>query len=94
MDLQQCRECRDNYPQWMIFSMDAASMCKICILSVQVKANKDSIDKVKVDLDLITGRINESITNAEDNNGMRKDIELIEERVKSIEKEELDFLDL
>ena len=91
MDLQQCRECRDNYPQWMIFSMDATNMCKICILSGQVKANRDRIDEVKLDIDIITGRINESITNAEDNNSMKKDIELIEERVKNIEKEELDF---
>ena len=87
MDLQQCRECRDNYPQWMIFSMDAASMCKICILSGQIKANKDRINEVKLDIDLITGRMNE----LEDNNSMRKEIELIEERVKNIEKEELDF---
>ena len=91
MDLQQCRDCRDSYPQWMIFSMDADSMCKICILSGQIKANRDRIDEVKLDIDIITGRMNESITYTENNNSMRKEIELIEERVKNIEKEELDF---
>ena len=91
MDLQQCSECRDNYPKWMIFYMDATSMCKICILSGQIKANKDMIDEVKLDIDLITGRINESIRCADDNNSMRKEIEVIEEKVKNIEKVELNF---
>ena len=91
MDLQQCRECRDNYPKWMIFYMDATSMCKICILSGQIKANRDMIDEVKLDIDLITGRINESIRCADDNNSMRKEIEVIEEKVKNIEKVELNF---
>ena len=71
--------------------MDATSMCKICILSGHIKANRDMIDEVKLDIDLIAGRMNESIRCADDNNSMRKEIEVIEEKVKNIEKVELNF---
>ena len=91
MDLQQCSDCKVNYPQWMIICMDATSMCKICILSGQIKANKDRIEEVKLDIDIITGKINETTTYADDTESMRKEMKLIEEKVKNIEKVELDF---
>ena len=91
MELQQCTQCKDDYPLWMIMHLDAIRICKICILSGQIKANKDKIDEIKLDVDLLTGRVNETNMYADDTNGMRREIRLIEERVKSIENEDLNF---
>ena len=59
MDLQQCQECNDNYPLWMIICLDDTKICKICILSGQIKSNRDRMEGIRMDIDLITGKINE-----------------------------------
>ena len=91
MDLQQCRECEDEYPPWMIICIDKTTICKICILSGEIKANKDRMDNIKMDVDLIAGKLNDRNICAEDINSTRKEIKLIEEKIGNVEKEELDF---
>ena len=91
MGYQKCRECEDKYPLWMIICIDETRICKICILSGQIKANKDRMDEIKMDIDLVNGKINDSNLYADDANNRRKEVKLIEERIGNIEKEELDF---
>ena len=91
MVLQQCRECHDKYPLWMIICIDETRICKICILSGQIKANKDRMDEIKMDIDLVNGKINTTNLYADDANNTRKAVKLIEEKIDNIEKEELDF---
>ena len=49
------------------------------------------MDRIKLDIDLITGKINESTMFGDETNSMRKEIKSIEEKVRNIEKEQLDF---
>ena len=86
MVLQQCSECDEEYPIWMIICLDGTRMCKICILSRQIKTNKDRVDELKMDIDLIIGKLNETTMYADDTKSIRKEIELIEEKVVNIEK--------
>ena len=62
-----------------------------CILSGQIKANWDRMEGIRMDIDLITGKINESTMFVDETNTMKKEIKSIEEKVKNIEKEQLDF---
>ena len=71
--------------------IDETRICKICILSGQIKANKDRMDEIKMDIDLVNGKINDTNLYADDANNRRKEVKLIEERIGNIEKEELDF---
>ena len=75
----------------MIICLDGTRMCKICILSGQIKTNKDRMDELKMDIDLITGKLNETNLYADDTKSIRKEMELIEEEVVNIEKDQLDF---
>ena len=75
----------------MIICLDGTRMCKICILSRQIKTNKDRMDELKMDIDLIAGKLNETNMYADDTKSIRKELELIEEKVVNIEKEQLDF---
>ena len=91
MEMQQCNECKGECPVWMIVCLEEVRMCKICILSGQVEANRVKIEEIKMDIDVITGRINESNINSDDTNNIRSEIRMIKERVENIGREELDF---
>ena len=91
MGQQKCSECEDKYPLWMIICIDETRICKICILSGQIKANKDRMDEIKMDIDLVNSKINTTNLYADDTNNTRKAVKLIEEKIDNIEKEELDF---
>ena len=71
--------------------LDKTKICKICILSGQIKSNRDRMDGIKMDIDLIIGKINESTVFIDGTSSMRKVIKSIEEKVSNIEKEQLDF---
>ena len=98
MTNKKCRECGAEVPLWIIVTSNDLEICKICVLLGELKNQSEKIEdhnvkieKIELDMDMVTGKLNE--TNIYDNNKSKgsSEIEDIGLQNKSIGSREIDF---
>lgn len=91
MARNKCTECYELYPKYMIMGSENNKVCKICVVLNEVRSNSTKIEKIRMDVDLIVGKINESNISSQDESKMTRELERTNQRLNEITSEERNF---
>ena len=64
MASHKCAECYELNPKYIIMGSENNKVCKICVVLNEVRSNYTKIEKIRMDVDLIVGKIDKSNTSS------------------------------